>query len=82
MQLQGQLDTRLNLAPAYQPPVLLDSPTQGQLLSLLCAHWGCELQFGQISLDLSTQTAPQRSGFMSYVKHEMLVGACAECCAA
>lgn len=49
---QVHLEPLLDLTPSNEAPVLLHAPTEGHLLALLGAHWGCELQLGQITLDL------------------------------
>ena len=42
----------LDLTPADETPVLLNTSAEGNLFLLLCADRGGQLQFGQIMLDL------------------------------
>ena len=58
---QVHLETLLNLTPSHEPPVLLHSSTERNLLALLCADWRRQLQLSQIALHLSTT----KSGYES-----------------
>lgn len=50
--------------------MFLHTPTQGDLLAHLCAHWVSEDNLGQISLD-GTDAAARRQG--ADVDHQHLV---------
>ena len=63
----------LDLTPADETPVLLNTPAESNLFLLLCADRGGQLQLGQIMLDLHAEACkPQRSQMITILALESL----------